>query len=254
LTNQQQITPLPNPMDMVMESGQAVRGFSGKLKSLTFGKARENSNSTPFLFEHLDTKFLDTVFPMQDGIQYVVECPWNQERGTPRWEALCEGAKATLGLGEEDRLVVGTLVGKILEWKWTGGHPTRVQNEAGTWVAGTMDAWIIVGIDSSRHPDFPLKEEVPVAGGSNGETMVLGGVAEESAFEGVEETAYEYALALSYGNSNAQWQKLALDHPVIKADRVFWDTLVATGAEIFSDEDRVKYENDVFVKVEELPW
>jgi len=251
------VTALPNPMEMMMESGQPVRGFKGKLIRLVFGKGREGGFSTPLLFEHLDTEFIDTISPYTNGTQYVVDIPWS-EKGTARWEALCESAKATLKLDQDGRLPMGELKGKILEWKWTEGHPTRVQNEEGTWVAGTMEAWVIVGIDSNRHPDFPLE----VAGGSNGGTAVTETPSQPvdidpSILEGVQVTPYEYALALSYGHSNAQWQNLALNHPLIKGDKEFFDRLVAEGVGIFSEEARVKYENDVFVAVdidEGLSW
>lgn len=254
---------LPNPDSLVMESGQPVRGFRGELVDMTFGQPRSGSNSTPLKFSHLKTEFFDTTTPYPNGAQYTIECPWS-EKGTGRWAVICESAKACLGLGEEDRLVMGELKKKMIEWRWTGGHPTRVPKEdgnpGGDWVASTMDAWIISGIDSNRHPDFPTpggQESPPepaasgaVAGGTNGAPVV-----EESppaaavSFEGVAETAHEYAIALSYGHSSAEWQRLALDHPIIKADKDYWDAIVATGEAVLADDSRVKLENDVFLLV-----
>ncbi len=255
----QQVVTLPNPEDIVMESGQPVRGFRGELVELVFGTSRSGSNATPLLFKHLKTEFFDTTTPYPNGAQYTVDCPWS-ERGTGRWAVICESAKACLGMGEEDRLVMGSLKGKMLEWRFTVGHPTRVPEvdgkPEGNWIASIMDAWIIAGIDSNRHPDFPTvggEEPAPVAGG-NGIAIIEEEAPVDSLgseiFEGVEETAPEYALAIAYGRSNAQWQNLALNHPVIKADKAYWDRIVAEGAEVFAGEERIKYENDVFVKGE----
>lgn len=237
---------LPNPENMMMESGQPIRGFIGKLQSMSFGKPRENSTQTPLLFSHLETKFIDTLTPMQDGIQYVVDIPWS-EKGTSRWEAVCLSAKHVMKLGEDGRLPMGELVNQILEWKWAS-IPGRIQNDEGNWIQGITDGWIIVAIGDKRHPDFPA-----VVAGGNGIAVAPVAVEEgelaSDLIDDVPEEGYAYARALAIGKSKATWLRDALNHRIVKDDTDLWKSIAEVEEAIFNDDSTISYEDDLFAEV-----
>ena len=239
---------LPNPENMMMESGQPIRGFLGMLKNMSFGKPREDSNQTPLLFSHLDTKFIDTLTPMQDGVQYVVDIPWS-DRGTSRWDAVCLSAKTVMRLGEDGRLPMGELVNQVLEWKWAP-IPGRVQNDEGNWVQAMTDGWIIIAIGDYRHPDFPA-----IVAGGNGAAVAVAPVALEEVevasdlIDGIPEEGYAYARALAIGKGKATWLRDALNHRIVKADQEFWKKIAEVEEAIFDDDPTISYKDDLFTEV-----